>query len=379
MISRAELYGNADTRVYGLNLHQGDSPLLVCFSPWSERPSLDAEGFAEGFCKKYNYSALFIVPAKNDWYQSDGSWAAVKFASNVSRKCRKVIAYGSSMGGFGALNYASQLSATVAIAVIPQFSIDGSRVGFEKRWRQEASQIRFVRDHVGASSTKGCDAFAIFDPFFEPDRLHAELIEQSGAARLVRLPFIGHSGPGGVVLRDALSAAISGGDVEATLRNRYRSTKKTTAYYYLQMARLPKKLASADRLRLLRKAAELAPRDGKIDVATAQELMSDGDWQAALEYISEAVSRRPSLSLLWSYLASVHGRLKRYQEALEAADKALHLVPTNPYYLHQKAGLLNQVGRHEDALSVQEEAVRLAPGIAVYSEQLDRIKRLGCQ
>lgn len=371
MSVREKLHRNDQAGLYGLNLDRVEQPLLICFSSWSERPSIEAEGFAEVFCKKYGYRSLFVVPATNDWYQSRGSEKAVSVAANLASEASRVIVYGSSMGGYGALNYAAALGADVALAVIPQYSIDGKKVPFEKRWRQDAAAIAFRRDPISASSTSGCRAYVVYDPFFEPDRKHAELIQDSGAAELVKLPFIGHSGPGGSVLGQGLRAAFEQRDVPAALRGTYRRIKKSTAYYYLQLARLPKNLASSDRLKLLARASELAPRDGKIDVATAQELIKSRNWQAAVAYLSEAVQRRPTLSLLWSYLASALGHQKLLPEAIDAANRAIFLVPTNAFYQHQMAGLLARAGRSEEARIYQAEAVRLAPHVPAYLNQLD--------
>jgi superkiller protein 3 len=69
-------------------------------------------------------------------------------------------------------------------------------------------------------------------------------------------------------------------------------------------------------------------------------------------------------------------KLGRYEEALQAIDKALELNPDNSYAWNNKGIALRNLGRHEEALQAYDKALELNPdysnawynkGIALYN------------
>jgi pimeloyl-ACP methyl ester carboxylesterase len=66
----------------------------------------------------------------------------VRHLSPILDRFRKVVTLGNSMGGYGALLFASRLpNCTSAIAFVPQFSMDPRVVPKEKRWRRFTERI----------------------------------------------------------------------------------------------------------------------------------------------------------------------------------------------------------------------------------------------
>jgi tetratricopeptide (TPR) repeat protein len=52
-------------------------------------------------------------------------------------------------------------------------------------------------------------------------------------------------------------------------------------------------------------------------------------------------------------------KLRRYEEALQAIDKALKLKPNDFDAWHRKAGALEKLGRYEEALQAYDKAIPL--------------------
>jgi tetratricopeptide (TPR) repeat protein len=68
--------------------------------------------------------------------------------------------------------------------------------------------------------------------------------------------------------------------------------------------------------------------------------------------------------------------LKRYQEALEAYDQAIHLDPNYAMTYNNKGTSLNRLKRYEEALAAIEQAIRLNPDYAAaYSSKGKALNR----
>jgi len=159
--------------------------------------------FGGSFFNRYRLAATLVVPHANDWYQSPGVAPALAVARTGLDDAR-LLAYGSSMGGFGALAWADAVGAQRVLALSPQFSIAPDEVGhFENRWRREARRIpEYRRAHVGAAALDGCETVIVYDPFHGLDRLHARLIRDLSPARVHLLPVTGAGHPVGWALAE---------------------------------------------------------------------------------------------------------------------------------------------------------------------------------
>ena len=84
---------------------------------------------------------FFVVDKQCTWYTATNS-GIVRHLSPVLGRFRKVVTLGNSMGGYGALLFASRLpNCASAIAFVPQFSMDPRVVPKEKRWRRFTERI----------------------------------------------------------------------------------------------------------------------------------------------------------------------------------------------------------------------------------------------
>ena len=64
--------------------------------------------------------AIFIVAKQNHWWQVEGLDELCASVKRFSRRFDRVVSYGSSMGGYGALLTAEAVGATHVLAVSPQ-------------------------------------------------------------------------------------------------------------------------------------------------------------------------------------------------------------------------------------------------------------------
>jgi pimeloyl-ACP methyl ester carboxylesterase len=84
---------------------------------------------------------FFVVDKRCTWYTATDN-DVVRHLSPVLGRFRKVVTLGNSMGGYGAVLFASRLpNCAAAIAFVPQFSLDSKVVPEEKRWRDYQSKI----------------------------------------------------------------------------------------------------------------------------------------------------------------------------------------------------------------------------------------------
>lgn len=86
----------------------------------------------------------FVIDKDRSWYSAPGIQDRILSVLNgliAAQGIRKVVCLGNSMGGHGALLFARRLGAEVAIAFVPQFSMDPAIVD-ERRWSQFRPFIR---------------------------------------------------------------------------------------------------------------------------------------------------------------------------------------------------------------------------------------------
>lgn len=87
------------------------------------------------------HSRFFVVDKRRSWYNATASDIIAILTPYLARY-RKVVTLGNSMGGFGAVYFASRLpNVRSAISFSPQFSVDAALVPCETRWDAYRSRI----------------------------------------------------------------------------------------------------------------------------------------------------------------------------------------------------------------------------------------------
>ncbi len=165
-----------DSVVVLRNPHRSDT-VFVSFSPWSSSPP--APLFGADFFDAIGAGAVFVQSKANDWFQSSDPERLASVVRNATPTSARRIAYGSSMGGFGALTIGLAAGCDDAIAISPQATIDRAHAPWETRWKPEAEAIPAFRYHVGSLRNPASRIHLIFDPWMKLDNLQAQYVERA--------------------------------------------------------------------------------------------------------------------------------------------------------------------------------------------------------
>jgi hypothetical protein len=159
--------------------------------PHTSYGELDRWGFGENFLRDRAIDAVHVIGGDNNWYQYPEMPDAMAVIATVARAYRRVISYGSSMGGYAAIRYGGAAGAEAALAISPQFSIDPAVVPFEWRWDVESQQIDFALERSWTPAFVAT-AYILFDPR-TLDRRHMTLFAKQSRVVPVPMPNSGHS------------------------------------------------------------------------------------------------------------------------------------------------------------------------------------------
>jgi hypothetical protein len=244
--------------------------LVVTFDCVRDRSDGLMTGFGEQFFQSRGIDAVHVIAKADHWFQTPEIDAVTERVRALASHYAKVFAYGSSMGGFGALQYGGRMGAGAAIAMSPQFSNDPRMPPFDRRWRKSAGRFASFDLPEPAAGFAGT-SYIFYDPR-DHDARHAELLGLQVRACLVEVPFAGHpcthllaetgllSGTVMAILDDRFDAG--------TFRSALREARSTVSRHMFQLA----ERARSERLReyLIFRAIEAAKdRPAAIDAAIA--------------------------------------------------------------------------------------------------------------
>lgn len=210
-------------------------PVVVAF-PHAGGPTWNASvAFGEMFLKSRGIDGYFILNREVDWFQKREFFDAMAAIRADVPAARPIVAYGASMGGYGALLASRSLEAARVLSVVPQFSIDRSVVPWERRWAAQAGQIGgFIHD-VEAEIYDGAEIYSLHDPRNVDAQQMALFSERPNWTQL-RVPYCGHTPL--VVLAQAgllsgfVLAAINGDfDAQGWARRFLAARRETIAYW----------------------------------------------------------------------------------------------------------------------------------------------------
>lgn len=153
----------------------------------------------------------------------------------------KISAYGSSMGGYGAILAAKTLNADHVVAMCPQYPIQQDVVPFERRYRNQAREIGLFRYDINAEIGDKTNYVVIFDPNHTTDRRHEALFKKP--KQWVRIP---SPGSGHAVLPTLLETVPKGTLLDlivnrissVSFRQKIREGRTNSPHYIRRMGNL---------------------------------------------------------------------------------------------------------------------------------------------
>lgn len=277
--------------------------LVVTFGSYTNEATLDRSGFGEDFLRRESIDAVHVIQRENRWYQHPETPDALAAIADVARAYDRVLTYGSSMGAYAALRFATACGAQAAIALSPQYSVDPAVAPFENRWQPDVVQTQFAEPPFVPAPRQ----YIFYDPRMTLDAQHFALYAAAGPTTAIPMPFAGHPVGGLLVETGALQAAIRAiaadrfdpGEVRAMVRAGRRQSQHQ--YYLLGRRAMVRRPELA--LALLAKAASIEP-ESHITSAQAQALDRLGRHAEATPLHRAAVTRTPTNARAWMAYAA---------------------------------------------------------------------------
>ncbi len=138
--------------------------------------SLAREAWGYGFYAAEGWSHMGVMAFEKNWYRDDALFDLMEAQNDLFAQFDTVVMTGTSMGAYAATAFADLAPGCTVLAYSPQATLDQKRVPWEKRFgggRRQDWSGRYANgpDYCG----QACNVFIVYDPYFEPDRRHAEL------------------------------------------------------------------------------------------------------------------------------------------------------------------------------------------------------------
>lgn len=214
--------------------------LVVAFYPLQLAHYMDLprKGQSRETIRLAGLDAIQVIPRGNHWYQYEDINAMIAEVRLIADRYSDVVAYGQSMGAYGAIHTSARLRPSTVLAICPQFSIDPARISFDSGYEDFVSDINFIRDDIEKNAHQDTEFVIAYDPHLPSDHNHYLGYERHlKKVYRLRMPFCGH----GVseALRKAemipsyLIRLIIGGknEINATRQEFRRHRHKVPAYW----------------------------------------------------------------------------------------------------------------------------------------------------
>lgn len=176
-----------------------DEALYVSFSAWN--PKGHPRYFGEKFFISKGLEAFLISQnGTNHWWQTSEMYEIAEYVKERSIKSgKKVVLYGSSMGGYAVCHFRELFQSDYAIAIAPQIFIDKTIHDTDTRWKDEINllQTRLMFNEVVNLNTQTHRHLHIYyDPIHKLDREHIELykklVKSSHKIHAIKVPYTNH-------------------------------------------------------------------------------------------------------------------------------------------------------------------------------------------
>lgn len=352
---------------------------IVTFDHYGIGHGFDREGFGEDFLRSRGISAIHVMGRSEDWYQYpdlDDALAAIKASIG---NAKRIITYGSSMGGYAAVRLADAVGAHATLALSPQYSIDLSRAPFENRWLQDSQRIKF-RPELNGPIRSRARQIIVYDPM-TIDRHHAALIHRDSPAQHLRTPFSGHpAGPflGEIgILEPLVFSVLEGTEKIEEFRETIRVRRGSSAIYSAHLAKAQPPSRRALAIKIARNAVDAKPENVHALEQLARLLSQDQAHEEALAVHQRALAVNHNHYTNQIAYADALIAAGQPNDALKIAREVVSLIETAQMaYLHAWLGLIAwSAGERLEAVEAMQTAVRLYPGNTEYQTLLEDFSR----
>jgi len=345
---------------------------VITFDSYHEPPGLERPGFGEAFFAHENITAIHVLSFGNDWFQYPETEGVLRLLRDAGRDAERLMTYGSSMGGYAALRFAAAVGAYSALALSPQYSVNRWRAPFETRWAADRRRIRFIRALEKPIEQVPLMVLA-YDPKISLDLRH--VVRLTGEADIEQLPiwFAGH--PVGPFLNDvgllrSLVLNVLKGDFERDYFCDAAEEREESSPHWL--ANVAEHDPAADGIMLSRRAVSLAPDHPSLHDALARRLSAAGRYEEAIEAHQRAIALEPIADYHWGLSKTLHSAGK-LADALAVAQQIQRLTPRTAGYYAWSARLREEMGDTSGALADMRVASRNDPSNLGYRVSVFRL------
>jgi pimeloyl-ACP methyl ester carboxylesterase len=197
-------------------VRRGSGVMVVTFEPMTacrRNPSRDRAGWGAKFLMPRTEDLLFVKPTTPNWYRRSDLHVWLEKYGKLFDQYDRVVLMGGSMGGFGALAFATVMRATEVLALNPQSTLANDLVPWEKRF-DIGKEEDWSGPYRDAAKTLHGKVYVVADRYEPLDKLH---IERLGTEIVFyNFPMVGHRVPEWLLQLKALQplsiAVIEGGD-----------------------------------------------------------------------------------------------------------------------------------------------------------------------
>ncbi|OWU81677.1 hypothetical protein ATO6_23630 [Oceanicola sp. 22II-s10i] len=170
-----------------------DTPSVVFSFSSFIREGEPYKAFGYPFLPREGFSAVYFTAKVGHWWQMRNMPDLVSAVEDRCAAYADRVTYGSSMGGYGALHFASPLGAQRAIAVVPQVHIADPHLSRRPEWDEELAKRQIFFDDISASlGSAPVELKLLYDPRFARDMYSARLLASFYPVQNYLAPFMGH-------------------------------------------------------------------------------------------------------------------------------------------------------------------------------------------
>ena len=327
---------------------------VVTFDSHHDEPGFARPGFGEDYFERENVGAIHVMCHGNDWFQHAEMPDALRAVLAAASSERRLLAYGSSMGGYAAIRFADAVGASAVLALSPQYSVDPRKMRFERRWLEDQRRIRFHRALDGRIRTRAHIVIA-YDPHLDADRRHVDRIARDVAVTRLSLPHAGH--PVGTFLAEtALLAPLVTQvrenllDTVAIADTAHRRRGSSSSWLGELAARQPPWRARCA-VALARRAVAITPDSPAAHHRLGLRLYGAGEFSAAVAAHREAIRLHPAFGYRWSLgkaLAAAEGPAAALPVAQSLQAAAPHLAGYHRWAADLRLALGDETGALAD-------------------------------
>lgn len=364
-------------------LNRGHSVSIVTFEPRNKyfrsgEKAKFSSGFGAGRFEPMGVNEFLVRINENHWYQTPEMFHVAEIINEVTSNGR-VITYGVSMGGFGAINFSSLLNADCFIGLSPLFDVGPHNVLGDSRWAIDQDHVTFNYNLIRAGACRNSKGYVFFDEN-SPDKGHADLIERKTAATLVPIQYGGH--PCSFYLNDAYKIKKIIGEV---IRDEFKigkfyeeldvGTRKTHYPYWREGKRLAAAGDSEGAIYQYRLSVNMKSDVPGVHAELGNLLLSLGDLDGAEDSLLRAIALKPNATWSRVRLSYVYAGRRDFDKAVSIMQKAIEFNSGNSAY-HARLGEWQiKAGDLRGAFKSMQTAITLAPQTKKFLVRIAEIKK----